>query len=64
MEVKPPAYDAYDREMQGRLARSAFAGCESWYVDGERITTNWPGLVAEYRARLARVDWDELEDVS
>ncbi|WP_166392343.1 flavin-containing monooxygenase [Nocardioides ochotonae] len=64
VEVKPRAYDAFDREMQGRLSRSAFAGCESWYVDGERITTNWPGLVAEYRARLARVDWDELEDVS
>ncbi|WP_127480624.1 flavin-containing monooxygenase [Nocardioides pantholopis] len=59
--VRPAVYDDYDREMQTRLSRSAFAGCESWYVDGERITTNWPGLVAEYRARLARVDWSELE---
>lgn len=62
--VRPSSYDAYDREMQDRLGRSAFAGCDSWYVDGRRITTNWPGLVAEYRARLATVDWDDLEEVS
>lgn len=62
--VRPERYDAYDREMQERLARSAFAGCDSWYVDGRRITTNWPGLVAEYRARLATVDWDDLEEVT
>jgi cation diffusion facilitator CzcD-associated flavoprotein CzcO len=62
--VRAAAYDAYDREMQDRLARSAFAGCDSWYGDGRRITTNWPGLVGEYRARLAAVDWDDLEEVS
>ncbi|SDD71229.1 flavin-containing monooxygenase [Nocardioides lianchengensis] len=62
--VRASSYDAYDREMQERLAHSAFAGCDSWYVDGRRITTNWPGLVAEYRARLAAVDWDDLEEVS
>lgn len=62
--VRAPSYDAYDREMQERLGKSAFAGCDSWYVDGRRITTNWPGLVAEYRARLATVDWDDLEEVS
>lgn len=64
VDVRPERYDAYDREMQERLGRSAFAGCDSWYVDGGRITTNWPGLVAEYRARLATVDWDALEEVS
>jgi len=62
--VRATSYDAYDREMQERLGRSAFAGCDSWYVDGRRITTNWPGLVAEYRARLDRVDWADLEEVS
>lgn len=62
--VRPERYDAYDREMQERLGRSAFAGCDSWYVDGRRITTNWPGQVAEYRARLADVDWNDLEEVS
>lgn len=64
LAVRPDRYDAYDREMQERLGRSAFAGCDSWYVDGRRITTNWPGLVAEYRARLATVDWTDLEEVS
>ena len=54
-------YAAYDEEMQSRLRTSAWAGCDSWYVDGPRITTNWPGLVGEYKQRLAEVDWDELE---
>ena len=56
------AYEAFDREMQSRLRDSAWSGCSSWYVDGSRITTNWPGLVAEYQARLAEVDWSELEE--
>ena len=50
----------YDREMQSRLGRSAWADCESWYKDGGRITTNWPGLVGEYRDRLAQVEWGDL----
>jgi cation diffusion facilitator CzcD-associated flavoprotein CzcO len=54
-------YAAYDEEMQSRLRTSAWAGCDSWYIDGPRITTNWPGLVGEYKKRLAEVDWDELE---
>jgi cation diffusion facilitator CzcD-associated flavoprotein CzcO len=52
---------AYDDEMQSRLRTSSWAGCDSWYVDGPRITTNWPGLVGEYKQRLAEVDWGELE---
>ena len=32
-----------------------------WYVDGGRITTNWPGLVTEYQQRTATVDWSELD---
>ena len=54
-------YAAYDEEMQSRLRTSSWAGCDSWYIDGPRITTNWPGLVGEYKQRLAEVDWDELE---
>ena len=52
---------AYDEEMQARLRSSSWAGCDSWYVDGPRITTNWPGMVAEYQQRLSEVDWGELE---
>jgi cation diffusion facilitator CzcD-associated flavoprotein CzcO len=62
--VRHDVADAYDREMQSRLATSAWAGCTSWYVDGSRITTNWPGLVAEYQRRTAAVDWSELEEVA
>src|SRR6476659_2145064 len=62
--VRPDAAEAYDREMQDRLSRSAWAGCNSWYRDGARITTNWPGRVQEYVDRTATVDWSELEEVS
>ncbi|WP_395692738.1 flavin-containing monooxygenase [Nocardioides sp.] len=62
--VRRRAWEAYDAEMQARLGSSIWAGCDSWYRDGRRITTNWPGLVAEYRQRTAAVDWSELEDVS
>jgi cation diffusion facilitator CzcD-associated flavoprotein CzcO len=60
VEVLPEVAEAYDREMQDRLRASAWNGCDSWYVDGSRITTNWPGRVTEYQERTAEVDWDEL----
>lgn len=56
-------WEAFDAEMQSRLGESVWAGCTSWYTDGPRITTNWPGLVAEYQRRTATVDWSELEEV-
>ncbi len=59
-EVRRDVAERYDREMQSRLSRSAWAGCDNWYRDGSRITTNWPGLVAEYKERLAQVDWSAL----
>jgi cation diffusion facilitator CzcD-associated flavoprotein CzcO len=61
VEVRPEPAAAYDREVQERLGQSAWAGCDSWYRDGGRITTNWPGRVREYRDRLARVDWTALD---
>ena len=60
VEVRRDVADRFDREMQGRLSDSVWAGCDSWYRDGRRITTNWPGLVAEYQERLATVDWSDL----
>jgi cation diffusion facilitator CzcD-associated flavoprotein CzcO len=60
VEVLPDVAAAYDREMQRRLRESSWATCDSWYVDGSRITTNWPGKVAEYQERTAEVDWREL----
>lgn len=61
---RPEVWDGFDREVQQRLSASAWAGCDSWYTDGRRITTNWPGLVQDYKDRLAHVDWSELEEVS
>ena len=59
-EVRREVSDAYDREMQRRLGDSIWSGCDSWYKDGGRITTNWPGTVAEYQSRLREVDWNRL----
>lgn len=60
--VRREAWDRYDAEMQDRLGHGIWAGCDSWYRDGRRITTNWPGMVAEYKRRTAVVDWSELEE--
>ncbi len=59
--MRTRAADEFDREVQSRLNHSVWATCTSWYADGGRITTNWPGRVAEYQQRTAAVDWSELE---
>jgi hypothetical protein len=57
VDVTRAAADRFDTEMRTRLDRSVWTGCASWYRDdGGRVTTNWPGLVREYRRRTARVD--------
>jgi cation diffusion facilitator CzcD-associated flavoprotein CzcO len=60
IEVRADVAEAYDREMQDRLSESVWAGCDNWYHDGGKITTNWPGLVGEYKDRLANVEWSHL----
>ncbi len=59
-EVRPEVAERYDEEMQSRLVQSVWAGCDNWYRDGGKITTNWPGLVGEYQERLAHVAWADL----
>ncbi len=57
LEVRPEVAEAFDAEIQARLARSVWSGCSSWYrVDSGRVTTNWPGPVAEYQQRTAGFD--------
>jgi len=63
-EVRPEVSAAYDREMQDRLGDSIWSQCDNWYTERGRITTNWPGLVAEYQSRLRQVDWSHLQPVS
>jgi cation diffusion facilitator CzcD-associated flavoprotein CzcO len=54
--VRPDVEQRFDDEVQRRLRDSVWGGCSSWYRDdGGRVTTNWPGTVAEYKARTARV---------
>ncbi|MGB3442051.1 MAG: NAD(P)/FAD-dependent oxidoreductase [Actinophytocola sp.] len=60
VDVRRAAADGFDAEMRDRLAASVWTGCSSWYrEENGRITTNWPGLVREYRRRTARVDADD-----
>jgi len=55
--VRPEAEQRFDDEIQGRLADSVWAGCANWYREGSgRVTTNWPGTVAEYKQRCAELD--------
>lgn len=55
---------AYDIEMQQRLDGSVWSSCSSWYREpGGRITTNWPGTVAEYQRRTAAFDPGDFESV-
>ena len=62
--VRPEAEQRFDDEIQERLANSVWSNCSSWYhEDGGRITTNWPGQVAEYQRRCAELDVRAFETV-
>jgi cation diffusion facilitator CzcD-associated flavoprotein CzcO len=55
--VRPEAEERFDAEVQNRLRTSVWASCHNWYhQDGGRISTNWPGLVAEYQQRCDELD--------
>ena len=59
IEVRPEAFETFNREMQERLADSVWAaGCSSWYkTDGGRVTNNWPGFANEYWRATRRPDF-------
>ncbi|HEY1134990.1 MAG TPA: NAD(P)/FAD-dependent oxidoreductase [Nocardioides sp.] len=65
VDVRAAVAATYDAEVQRRLAGSVWAGCASWYRTGGdgRITTNWPGTVAEYQRRLAVLAPADFEEV-
>ena len=53
--------DAFNEEMQSRLARSVWdaGGCGSWYLDANgRDSTMWPGFTFEFRKRTRAFDLD------
>jgi cation diffusion facilitator CzcD-associated flavoprotein CzcO len=56
--VHPDAVEAFNTEIQAKLARSVWnSGCSSWYLDGTgRNTTLWPDFTWRYRQRTRRFD--------
>ena len=58
-EVRPEVQEAYNQELQERLAESVWntGGCGSWYFDRNgRNSIQWPGFTFEYRRRTRRFD--------
>lgn len=65
LAVRADRAAAYDEEMQRRLDGSVWSSCTSWYREpGGRITTNWPGTVAEYQRRTAAFDPTDFESTA
>lgn len=62
VEVKRDVQDAYNREIQQRLADSSWAMVgDSWYVHNGVVTNNWPGRTTEYRQRTRHCDLADFE---
>ena len=57
VEVTVEAEEAYDREVQHELERSAWAHCDNWYRHPSgRITSNWPGSTHPYAKRTRELE--------
>jgi hypothetical protein len=57
VEVTEAAEREYDHDIQGRLGRSVWAHCDSWYRHTSgRITSNWPGSTLPYSQRTKTLD--------
>lgn len=57
LDVRAEAEQRWDDEVQGRLARSVWTRCSSWYRNEHgRVVSNWPGRTREYRRRTRAVD--------
>jgi cation diffusion facilitator CzcD-associated flavoprotein CzcO len=58
-DVRPAVQDAYNEELQERLAQTVWntGGCASWYFDRNgRNSIQWPGFTFEYRRLTKRFD--------
>ena len=63
-EVRRTAERSYDEEVQSRLEKGVWTGCDSWYREASgRVTTNWPGLVHEYQRRTRTAVLADYEEV-
>jgi cation diffusion facilitator CzcD-associated flavoprotein CzcO len=64
IEVRPEAQEAFNADLQRRLAGSVWntGGCASWYLDaGGRNTTIWPDFTWRFRRELDRFDAEAYE---
>ncbi|KAG9234740.1 cyclohexanone monooxygenase [Amylocarpus encephaloides] len=66
LRIKPKSHvvEKYNKEIQSRLAQSAFAdpNCNSWYKnDAGLITNNWCDAVVPYQKLTNSIRWDEFE---
>jgi cation diffusion facilitator CzcD-associated flavoprotein CzcO len=53
LDLRQDVLDRFDEQTQRRLATTVWntGGCDSWYLDGRRNTSNWPGYMIGYRLR-------------
>jgi cation diffusion facilitator CzcD-associated flavoprotein CzcO len=59
IEVRPEVYDAYNAELQSRLAGTVWntGGCSSWYLDANgRNSTIWPDFTWRFWQQTRRFD--------
>jgi hypothetical protein len=66
LDVRPEVQDAYNSDLQRRLATMIWSsGCTSWYLNrAGKNTAIFPGLTASFRRRLRRFDPDAYERVA
>jgi cation diffusion facilitator CzcD-associated flavoprotein CzcO len=60
IEIRRSVHDAYNTELQDRLAQTVFTtGCPGWYTTAAgKVTTVWPGSHIDYRRRTRHFDPD------
>ncbi|MBK5218004.1 MAG: NAD(P)/FAD-dependent oxidoreductase, partial [Propionibacteriales bacterium] len=60
--VTAEAEEAYDQDIQKRLANSVWSHCNSWYHhESGRITSNWPGATKPFAKRTKVLDPEAFE---
>jgi cation diffusion facilitator CzcD-associated flavoprotein CzcO len=67
VDVRRDAQDAYNEELQRKLAGSVWmtGGCASWYLDAHgNNTTLWPDFTFRFRRQTKRFDVDAYETAS
>lgn len=64
VDVRPEVLDAYDAELQAKLAPTVWnaGGCSSWYLhESGRNPTIWPDFTWRFRRRTRRFDPEAYE---